>query len=320
MVQKALQDGAKIAETNAAANGEAFAANKYFNPDGSTPAAPTMQALDAAKQGLDDMLEKYRDPTTGKLNLDSQGRAINNLRASFVKNLDTLNPDYAAARRAYAGPSQSLDAMNMGQRALTNDPEVNAKIVGNLSPGDKQFYLQGVTRAIQTKINGAQDGADVTRRIFGNDLIRNKIAAAFDDPKAFAKFQQQMENEKTFAETRNQTLKGSPTARRLAGQADMSQPIAEAGRHLVSGNVGSAIGAGAKGVANYLMQPSQAQSAALGNLLFTPGEAGASQMQSVLDKMKPGAARQLMNQLIQGGKGATLPAATLGAQQLYGNH
>ncbi len=217
LVQKALQDGAKIAETNAAASGESFDPSKYFNPDGSTPAAPTMQALDAAKQGLDDMLEKYRDPTTGKLNLDSQGRAINNLRASFVKNLDTLNPDYAAARQAYAGPSQSLDAMNMGKRALSNDPEVNAKVVGNLSPGDKQFYLQGVTRAIQDKINGAQDGADVTRRIFGNDLIRKKIAAAFDDPEAFAKFQQQMENEKTFAETRNQTLKGSPTARRLAG-------------------------------------------------------------------------------------------------------
>ena len=57
----------------------------------------------------------------------------------------------------------------------------------------------------------------MTRRIFGNDLIRSKIAAAFDDPAAFAKFEQQMESESTFAQTRNQVLKGSPTARRLAG-------------------------------------------------------------------------------------------------------
>lgn len=105
------------------------------------PAAPTMKALDAAKQGLDDMLEKYRDPTTGKLNLDSQGRAIEKLRQSYVSNLDTLNPDYSAARAAYAGPSQSLDAMNMGKRALSNDPEVTSKVVGNLSPGDKEFFL-----------------------------------------------------------------------------------------------------------------------------------------------------------------------------------
>lgn len=78
--------------------------------------------------------------------------------------------------------------MNMGKRALSNDPEVNARIVGNLSPGDKQFYLQGVTRAIQDKIASAQDGADVTRKIFGNNLMRDKIAAAFDNPEAFQQF------------------------------------------------------------------------------------------------------------------------------------
>ncbi|TPG50198.1 hypothetical protein EAH75_01500 [Rhodanobacter glycinis] len=132
---------------------------------------------------------------------------------------------------------------------------------------------------MQDKISGAQDGADVTRRIFGNDLIRNKIAAAFDDPAAFAKFQQQMEAESTFAQTRNQVLKGSQTARRLAGQADAAQPLADAGRQLLSGNVGSAITSGVKGVANYLMQPSQAQSTALGNLLFKPGQAGTEQLQ-----------------------------------------
>lgn len=49
LVQQALKDGASVAETNAAANGEAFDPAKYLNPDGSTPAAPTMQALDAVK-------------------------------------------------------------------------------------------------------------------------------------------------------------------------------------------------------------------------------------------------------------------------------
>lgn len=319
LVQKAMQDGASIAETNAAANGETFDPATYLNPDGSTPAAPTMQALDAAKQGLDDMLEKYRDPTTGKLNLDSKGRAINNLRASFVNNLDALNPDYAAARQAYAGPSQSLDAMNMGKRALTNDPEVNAKIVGNLSPGDKQFYLQGVTRALQNKIDSAQDGADVTRRIFGNDLIRNKIAAAFDDPAAFAKFQQQMEAESQFAQTRNAVLKGSPTARRLAGQADLSTPFADAGRQLVSGNVGSAAGSALRGVSNYLLQPSQAQSTALGRLMFTPGQTGVDQMQAALQSLQPGPTRQAINLLTHGTQQVALPAATVGTQRLYGH-
>lgn len=264
------------------------------------------------------MLEKYRDPTTGKLNLDSKGRAINNLRASFVANLDTLNPDYAIARSAYAGPSQSLDAMNMGKRALLNDPEVNAKVVGNLSPGDKQFYLSGVTRALQDKIASAQDGADVTRRIFGNDLIRQKIAAAFDDPAAFSQFERQMQAEATFAQTRNQVLKGSQTARRLAGQADMASPLADAGRNLLSGNLGSAVASGAKGVANYLMQPSGAQLEALGNLLFTPGKAGTQQLQQMLDKMRPGAAKRALQNIMHGGQNALLPAATMETQRVRG--
>src|SRR5437764_11754862 len=32
--------------------------------------------LDAAKRGLDDIVEKYRDPTTGRLALDQRGRAV----------------------------------------------------------------------------------------------------------------------------------------------------------------------------------------------------------------------------------------------------
>ena len=175
-----------------------------------------------------------------------------------------------------------------------------------------------MTRAIQDKISGAQDGADVTRRIFGNDLIRKKIAAAFNDPAAFDKFQQQMEAENQFAQTRNAVLKGSQTARRLAGQADMSTPMADAGRQLVSGNLGAAAGSALKSATNYLMQPSQAQSAALGNLLFTPGEAGAAQLQKVLDGLKPGAARKAINLLSGGAKSVALPGATLGAQKLYG--
>jgi hypothetical protein len=204
--------------------------------------------------------------------------------------------------------------MNMGKRALANDPEVNAKIVSNLSPGDKQFYLQGVTRAIQDKISGAQDGADVTRRIFGNDLIRSKIAAAFDDPAAFAKFQGQMENENTFAQTRNQVLKGSQTARRLGGAANASQPILDAGAQLAQGNIGSAAGSALRGIHNYLMTPSQAQETQLANLLFTPGRQGQAQLLQAIDNLKPGILRKVSNALSAGVQSSSVPATTMISQ------
>ena len=63
--------------------------------------------------------------------------------------------------------------------------------------------------------------------------MRDKIAAAFDNPEAFQQFQKTMEAEAMFAQTRNAVLKGSQTARRLAGQADLSTPVADAARNLL---------------------------------------------------------------------------------------
>src|SRR3546814_19291831 len=72
-----------------------------------TPA--NMRTLDYIKRGLDDVLERYRDPTTGRLVLDNTGRAIDQTRRALLDELDNINPDYAKARAAWAGPSQNLD-------------------------------------------------------------------------------------------------------------------------------------------------------------------------------------------------------------------
>lgn len=235
----------------------------------------SMRAADAAKRGLDDLLEGYRDPTTGRLVLDQRGRALNDVRNSFVDYLDQANPDYAAARAAWAGPSSSLDALNMGRRALSNDAEVTAANVGRLSPSDRQFFLSGVTRALQDKINAAQDGADVTRKIFGNKLIRDKLAAAFDNPDAFQQFERQMQAEEQYAATRNEVLKNSVSSRRLAGQVDQGNiygPLLGAAKHVVTGNPGAAAANAAQASAelrNFLTQPSERQLAAQSRLLFT---------------------------------------------------
>lgn len=82
------------------------------------------------------------------------------------------------------------------------------------------------------------------------------------------------------------------------------------------GNFGSAGSAALRGVANYLMRPSEKQLGAQANYLFSPQ--GAAEFESALNRMQPGPVRNALNMLMQGGKNAALPAATLESQQIYG--
>lgn len=75
---------------------------------------PNTRLLDAAKLGLDDILEGYRDKTTGKLVLDKKGQQIEGVRKAFLDEVDRLNPDYATAR---AGAADYMSANNAFWRA-----------------------------------------------------------------------------------------------------------------------------------------------------------------------------------------------------------
>lgn len=269
-----------------------------------------MRTLDATKRGLDNLLEGYRDQTTGKLSLDPEGKSILGLKNDFVNKLDQINPDYAAARAAFSGPSQSLDAMHLGRRALNNDPEVTSKVVGKLSPGDKQFFQAGLQRALLDKIDSTQEGANAVRKIFGNPAMRKKLAAGFANPQAFEQFAQTMENEGIMADTRNQVLKGSQTARRLSAQGDMGSP----GTHLLNAARGrffdAAHGATMDAI-NALSKPSETRSNALGQVLFgDPGES-----MSRLNSAPLSRTQAVANKLIGTGRKTVVPGLVLGTDR-----
>lgn len=271
--QQALQRGMRVIEL------EKLAADQPFNPadyavkkEGSKfvlgSDTPNLRLFDAIKRGYDEIVEGFRDPTTGRLNLNQYGRAVNEVRAEYVKSLREMFPRYASALDAWAGPSRAMDALSMGRNVLKRDPEVTTKAINGLSDTDKQFFLSGVARALKDKIEGAQDGADATRRMFGNQLIRDKIKAALGSDKAFNEFAKTMEREAVFAQTRNEILKGSQTARRLAGQEDVGVDLWTPAVHAAHGNpLGAALNLGAQAM-NRLRAPSAATNAPLGRMLF----------------------------------------------------
>lgn len=77
---------------------------------------PSMQTLDYVKRGLDDVINTYRDKTTGRLVLDEEGRAIVRTATAFRDELVRLNPAYGEALQAGGDPLRLEDAFRQANR------------------------------------------------------------------------------------------------------------------------------------------------------------------------------------------------------------
>lgn len=223
--KKGLSQGIQIQRLEALAEGRPFNPSDYaitgFN-EGGDPilgAVPNMRTLDAAKKGLDNILDQYRDPTTGRLALDQTGRAIDQVRRAYLGELDRLNPDYAAARAAYSGPSQSLEALKRGADFAGKSPEQIRADIAALPAGDQEFYRLGAANALKTQIAKTSSGGNEARRIVGNDYVQQQIRALSPSDEAAQKLIDAATTEHKMFETGTKLLGNSRTAIRQAEQA-----------------------------------------------------------------------------------------------------
>lgn len=197
ILKQGLGQGMQIQRLEALAKGEKFDPKDYgivgFNDAGDPiiGGVPNMRLLDAGKKGLDNIVEGYRNPITGKLNLDQYGNAVNQVRAQYVKALDQANPDYAAARSAWSGPSQSLDALNAGRNIFRGDSELTAQRISKLAPGDADYFRVGVLRALEDTVNNSPNGAAALKSVLNKPNVQQKLTAAFNTPEEFQAFQEQ---------------------------------------------------------------------------------------------------------------------------------
>lgn len=231
-IQQGMKEGIVLARRQALADGKPFDPNAYaitgFNSAGDPQIGPvpTWQTWQAAKEGLDERIESSRDPVTGKLPNTKTVNSLVSLKNSLLGELDSVNPDYAKARAAWAGPSQSNTAMQMGGSFMSADPEQIQQAVSRLSPGDQDFYRVGAARAIQDKANSASDSADLSKRLFGNSRTRQQIETVFG-PGASDAFGQAMGAEGKMASTNRFVLGGPTTANKIADLADGHQELAQ---------------------------------------------------------------------------------------------
>jgi len=183
---------------------------------------PTTQTLDYVKRGLDDIIEKNRSPLTGKLILDESGKAVNGVKQRLLAEMDRLNPDYKAARAAYAGPAKLREAMMDGKAALNKSAaEINQRLK-NMTPAEHEQYALGLRSAIADKLESGADNSNKVRQLVANPKKRAALQQVFGGRSNLDRFLATLDNEQKAFETYAAVHRGSPTAERRGEDAHNS--------------------------------------------------------------------------------------------------
>lgn len=279
----------------------------------------TMAGLHETKLAMDALLERSPTNSISRVARRELAEVQNKLLAAMDQ---ASGGAYAEARATFAGPSRAMDAMDLGKRALKGDADETAAEIAKLSPSERDFFRIGVSRALIDKVRSAGDTADLTklRGTWGNEAVRDRVAAAFDSPAQFKAFSDFMDNEMTMAKT-NAVINprgGSPTAGLLAerGQGAPAGPMLSG---LVAALRGDMTGVGANVLRSVgaLSNPTTAQYSELAPMLFAmkPGDR-AQVIDRLLARETTDEGRAALARALAGG---VRGAATSGAVQVQNN-
>lgn len=232
-------------------------------PKGGVGRGVTTEAIDDLKRGIDSIIDRETNQFTG--GLTKRGKAIADFKRVLLKEADRLNPAYANARMAYAGDAEVVNALRLGRDAMKWAPEEIKNALGNMSSGAQQAFRSGAARTLKDTIDSTPDMASASRRLFGKSSLRKKLRAIFPDDRTYNGMARALLSESRFSQTRNTVLGGSPTAPRLAEQADIGVDPG-----IVQGAVGPASFAGNLARAGYqkLTQPNPGLAKELSGTLF----------------------------------------------------
>lgn len=317
--QDGMQRGLRVAELEHLAEGTPFKPQDYGVTRGEGGAfipvegqTPNMRLLDAVKRGYDEIVEDFRDPTSGRLNLNQYGRAVDANRRAYRDTLTDMYPPYRRALEAWSGPSAQRDALDAGKTALTTNRDIVADRMTR--PVDEQAsYRMGAGRGFSDRVSDPASASGQARRLLEDNQMQARLGSLLG-PEDLATLNDTLKREvqMTAVERAVGPRAGSQTARLAAGGKDLGDdlpgPIMQALTQALSGHpVQGAMTAGRDILVRRLGQGiNPATSDALANKLFNTDPAERAAIYASLrnrlltDQAAAERARRIIAPVIQG--------------------
>lgn len=192
----------------------------------------SVKVLDYAKRELDDQISTAQ--RSGERNL---ARNRTGVKDELVKLLDDNSAAYKQAR-AVAGDYLSTErAMLDGQDIFkpATDSELLGKTIADFGKPQKEAFKEGVRKAIRDQLERVRDGANPYNSIMGTPDKRMKLMKVFN-PEEYRTLEKSLKAEDRLFKMRNEVVKGSQTASRIMGAAQIASGGQEALMGLATGN------------------------------------------------------------------------------------
>jgi len=230
-VQSAMRGAVRIWRDNAIADGYgamnpgALVERGLLNfKQGQVPVYPNLQFWDYTKQMVDQQAS-----AAFRAGLNRKGATLSKLAEQLRTELDTIVPEYAPARNAWAGRSQFLDAIEEG-RGISSSAMSAEELAGRLramSDSEREGYRIGAVSSVIGKMRGDPAKLGDMTKYLRSPEMRDKIVAIMPTHEAAAQWAQRLNYEVGASELTGQALRGSATARRLAEQQDAKNLVGD---------------------------------------------------------------------------------------------
>lgn len=150
---------------------------------------PSAKTWDFVKRGLDDVLETYRDKTTGRLVLDEEGGEILNTLNVLRSRIREVNPKLGEAWDAWAGPTRSIEAAKRGRQVVRGgiDPEQIAARGERFSPAELDAQRYGMARGLSDMLRSGPPRRAVNQ-LRSNEVLQDRLRAGWGDDASFGRF------------------------------------------------------------------------------------------------------------------------------------